>query len=183
MTAQSSSAVRHHSVDSPANEASSTIGDQLIRIDHVAVAVENLQVAERWYTEVLGFRCIERRVLEGRKSGMISAVMQAGPVVFVLVQGTNPESRVSRYVRHFGHGVHHVALQVRGIDRLVPSLRGRRLDFSTTLVESPGLRQAFARRSAETGLMLEFVERGEFAGFSDQNVQSLFAQLEASDDF
>jgi methylmalonyl-CoA/ethylmalonyl-CoA epimerase len=159
------------------------LAEHLVGIDHIAIAVTNLDAAEKWYREALGFRCVERRVLEGRKSGMRSVVMKLGPLIFVLIQGTNPESQVSRFIEHYGQGVQHVAFQVRGIDQLVATLRKRGLEFSTTLVESPELRQAFTRRNADTGLMLEFIERGEFSGFTDENVQTLFAQLEASDDF
>lgn len=183
MIPRNSPGARDRGLESACEKAAVPIEEHLIRIDHIAVAVENLQVAEHWYTEVLGFKCIERRAVEGRKSGMISSVMAAGPVVFVLIQGTSPESQVSRFIQHYGQGVQHVALQVRGIDQLVPALRGRRLDFSTSMIESPELRQAFTRRSPETGLMLEFIERGKFTGFNDHNVNSLFAQLEANDDF
>ena len=159
------------------------IGEHLVQIDHIAVAVRDLDLAEQWFSEVLGFRCIERRDLEGTKSGMRSVVMQAGPIVFVLVQGTTPESQVSRFVREFGQGVQHIALGVRGIDRLVRKLKGSNLPFSTRVVTSGELRQVFARRNPDTGLMLEFIERGNFSGFADGNVDDLFRQLEESDEF
>jgi len=159
------------------------ITDYLIRIDHLAVAVEDLAAAQRWYSEVLGFRCVEHRTLEGTKSGMISAVMQAGPIVFVLVQGTNPESQVSRFIQRYGQGVQHIAFQVRDIDRLVGGLTRKNLGFSTGIVDSPGLRQTFTKRNPETGVMLEFIERGEFPGFTDENVNSLFRQMEENDEF
>jgi methylmalonyl-CoA/ethylmalonyl-CoA epimerase len=163
--------------------AASAVEQHLVRVDHIAIAVSNLEKAERWYSEVLGFRCIERRSIEGVRSGMISSVMQAGPVVFVLIQGTNPQSQVSRFIQNYGQGVQHIALQVRDLERFVPMLKDRSLEFSTSVVESPGLRQIFTRRSADTGLMLEFIERGEFSGFTQQNVRNLFSQLEAGDDF
>lgn len=160
-----------------------SIADSLVRIDHIAVAVEDLETAQRWYSEVLGFRCVERRSLEGRKSGMLSAVMQAGPVVIVLVQGTNPDSQVSRFIQHYGPGVQHVALEVRNIEGLVRGLAQRNLRFSTGIVDGPGIRQTFTKRNPDSGVMLELIERTEFQGFTDENVNSLFRQLEESDEF
>jgi methylmalonyl-CoA epimerase len=168
---------------STAGPEESPISEHLVRVDHIAVAVADLNVAIRWYSEVLGFKCIERRALDGRRSGMVSAVMQAGPIVFVLVQGTNPDSQVSRFIQHYGQGVQHVALQVNNIEGLVQRLDRRGMSFSTDIVKSPGLRQTFTKRSSQTGLMIELIERGEFSGFTDENVDSLFRQMEASDDF
>lgn len=167
----------------PRAEQAASWADHFLQVDHIAVAVQNLEAAERWFTEVLGFCCVERRELAGTKSGMRSAVMQAGSLVFVLVQGTNPDSQVSRFIRHYGQGVQHVALRVHNIDKIVPALRERKLEFSTSLIQSGELRQAFTRRNRETGIMLELVERGTFGGFSDENVSSLFRQLEESDEF
>jgi methylmalonyl-CoA epimerase len=171
------------SVADQTQAATGPLARHLVGIDHIAVAVTSLDAAERWFCDVLGFQCVERRVLEGKRSGMRSVVMKLGPVVLVLIQGTNPESQVSRFVQRYGQGVQHIALQVHDIEPLVVALRHRGLEFSTTLVEGPDLRQAFTRRNEDTGLMLELIERGQFSGFSDENVQSLFAQLEASDDF
>jgi 4-hydroxyphenylpyruvate dioxygenase-like putative hemolysin len=164
-------------------ELPTSAAEQFVRLDHIAVAVRDLASAERWFTRTLGFRCVERRSVEGRKSGMVSAVMELGGVVVVLVQGTHPNSQVNRFVDNYGQGVQHVAFQVRDLDSVVNRLRAQDLDFSTGVVEKPGLRQAFSRRNAETGLMLEFIERGQFEGFNDDNVQSLFLSMEANDDY
>jgi methylmalonyl-CoA/ethylmalonyl-CoA epimerase len=163
--------------------ARAAIAEHLVRIDHIAVAVEDLRAAERWCSEVLGFRCVEQRTLEGRSTGMISTVMEAGPIVIVLVQGTSPASQVSRFVERYGQGVQHVALEVRDIGELVRKLSERGLCFGTSVVESAGVRQTFTRRNQQTGLMLELIERGDFHGFSDQNVTNLFRELEDNDEF
>lgn len=155
----------------------------LVGLDHIAVAVEDLAAAERWYSQVLGFRCVDRKVVTGKASGMISSVMQAGPIVFVLLQGTDPRSQVARFVNHFGQGVQHIAMRVNDIHGAVDYFKRRQLAFSTNIVKGDGLLQSFTKRSRETGLMFELVERGEFPGFDDQNVHGLFRQLEDNDEF
>jgi len=111
----------------------------------------------------------------------IGRLDELGPLQ--LVQATNPESQVSRFIQHYGQGVQHVALQVNNIEGLVQRLDRRGPRFSTDIVKSPGLRQIFTKRSAQTGLMLELIERGEFSGFTDENIDSVFRQMEASGDF
>jgi methylmalonyl-CoA/ethylmalonyl-CoA epimerase len=151
-------------------------------LDHVAIAVRDLESSIHWFTTVLGFTLRERRRTEGATTGMISAVLEAGPLNFVLLQGTAPESQVARFVNHYGPGVQHVAIQVENIDALAQELAQTGLEFDTSIIGGNGLRQIFSKRDKDSGLMIEFIQRSE-SGFSDQNVASLFAQLEQKDSF
>jgi methylmalonyl-CoA/ethylmalonyl-CoA epimerase len=152
------------------------------RIDHLAIAVLNLETSIEWFTSVLGFSLTERRKTEGTKTGMISAVLEAGPLSIVLLQGTSPESQVSRFIENYGPGVQHIAIRVENVADLANDLRGAGLEFDTSVIEGGGVRQVFSKRDKGTGLMFEFIERLE-SGFVDQNVTSLFTQLEEKNSF
>jgi methylmalonyl-CoA epimerase len=149
-------------------------------IDHVAIAVHDLEESIKLYTEVLGFELKERRRTEGKVTAMISAVLKAGPVTVVLLQGTTPESQVSRFVEHFGSGVQHLALGVQNLPELAEELKAAGMEFDTTVISSPGLRQIFSKRDQGSGMMFELIERMG-GDFSDQSVQQLFEQLEKKD--
>jgi methylmalonyl-CoA/ethylmalonyl-CoA epimerase len=151
-------------------------------IDHVAIAVQNLEESIKFYTEVLGFELKERRRTEGKQTGMISAVLKAGSISVVLLEGTSPESQVSRFVEHFGPGVQHVAFGVENLPEMAEELKGAGYEFDTTVIQSPGLRQIFSQRDKGSGMMFEFIERMG-GDFSDQSVQSLFEQLEKKNTF
>jgi hypothetical protein len=56
------------------------------------------------------------------------------------------------------------------------------MEFDTTIIESPGLRQIFSKRDSGSGMMFEFIERMG-GDFSDQSVQNLFEQLEQKNSF
>lgn len=151
-------------------------------VDHIAIAVADLEASIDWFTNVLGFSLKERRKTEGSSTGMISAVLEAGPLNFVLLQGTSPQSQVSRYIEHYGPGVQHIAILVADIDALVCELTSAGFEFDTTIINGGGLRQIFSKRDQRSGLMFEFIERSE-AGFVDGNVASLFSQLENKGSF
>lgn len=161
----------------------SVLGQRLRVVDHLAIAVEDLEAAVAFYRDRLGFVELERRVTEGKRTGMESAVMKAGELQVVLLKGTTEESQVTRYIKKYGPGVQHVAFLVEGIEDVVADLRARGLPFDTDVIVAPGLKQAFSKRDPVSGMMFELIERTGTEGFSDQNVQKLFQSLEENDSY
>lgn len=149
-------------------------------VDHIAIAVHDLEASIKFYSEVMGYEIRERRETKGQKTAMISAVMVAGPVTVVLLQGTTPESQVSRFVEHYGAGVQHIAIGVDNLPAMAEELKGAGMEFDTNVIEGGGLRQIFSHRDPGSGMMFEFIERlgGDF---SDESVKNLFEQLEQKD--
>lgn len=162
--------------------ATAALGKHATGIDHIAIAVKELEESIAFFTRVLGFDLVERRKTEGKTTAMISAVLKAGSITIVLLQGTSPESQVSKFIDHYGPGVQHVAIAVENLPELADGLKAQGLQFETTLINGPGLRQIFSHRDPGSGIMLELIERMG-GNFSDQSVQQLFQQLEAKDSF
>lgn len=156
----------------------SPLGGNAVRIDHVAIAVRDLETAIAHFRDGFGFEMLERRQVSGAVSGMNSATLRAGGVTFVLCQGDTPESNVSRYVEHYGPGVQHVALAVRRQGDVLDDLRDRGADLLTGIINAPGLDQSFTTRDANSGIQVEFVTRSDNNGFEDSNVQELFEAME-----
>jgi methylmalonyl-CoA/ethylmalonyl-CoA epimerase len=152
-----------------------------LRIDHLAIAVESLEDAIVFYRDTLKLPLIERRETLGKSSGMRSAVMSAGNFQIVLIEGTGPESQVSRYIERYGPGVQHVAFEVQDIENTQRALAENGLEFSTSILVAPGLRQAFSKRDPTSGMMFELIERTGEEGFQDSNTTQLFEELEKAD--
>lgn len=151
-------------------------------IDHVAIAVPDLDKAVAFYTNVLGFVAEEEKVTHGTTTAMRSRVVRAGDVKFVLVHGTSPESAVSQYIEAYGPGVQHVALLVDDIEAVVNDLRPQ-LEFDTVIITGPNLKQAFTHRDEPSGMVFELVERTNYDGFVDNNVKGLWDALESKKAF
>jgi methylmalonyl-CoA/ethylmalonyl-CoA epimerase len=164
------------------SDAPALLGKYAKSIDHIAIAVKDLEASIAFYENVLGFQLTERRRTEGRATAMISAVMKAGPVTIVLLEGTSPESQVSKYVEHYGPGVQHIAFGVENMPAMAEELKAAGLEFDTNIIASPGLRQIFSARDPGSGMMYEFIERMG-GDFSDDSVKSLFEQLEKKGTF
>lgn len=151
------------------------------RIDHVAIAVHDLDAAISLYRDVFGFHLMAERVTRGQYSGMRSAELDAGGFSIVLLQSNAEDSQVSRYLSEYGPGVQHIAIEVDDVARASEALAKNGMKFSTSVIRGEGLVQIFTSRDANSGMMFEFISRVSGAqGFEQGNVQQLFEQLEES---
>jgi methylmalonyl-CoA epimerase len=154
------------------------------RVDHVAIAVRDIDEALFLYQDIFGFELLKRREVAGAFSGMKSAELDAGGFSIVLVQGTDPTSQVSRYIDEYGPGVQHIGIQVDDVEALTNLLAESGVQFATSVIRGEGLIQVFTKREGNTGMMFEFIQRIRNAdGFEKANIENLFAQLEAGEAF
>jgi methylmalonyl-CoA/ethylmalonyl-CoA epimerase len=152
------------------------------RIDHIAIAVRDIEEALYLYQDIFGFELTKRREVQGAFSGMKSAELNAGGFSLVLVQGTDPQSQVSRYVEEYGPGVQHIGVEVDDVAKLADLLTESGVRFATDVIRGEGLIQVFTKRETNTGMMFEFIERVKTNdGFETGNIKQLFEQLEAGD--
>src|SRR4051812_40529542 len=115
------------------------------RIDHIAIAVKDLKEALFLYQDIYGFELLKQREVKGAFSGMKSAELCAGGFSIVLVQGTDPESQVSRYIDEYGPGVQHVAIAVDDVEALSALLKESGIKFATNVIQGDGLVQIFTQ--------------------------------------
>lgn len=148
------------------------------RIDHIAIAVTDLDQSIDFFTSMLGFTLLCRRVIHGLKTGMVSAELEHNGIKFVLCQGTEPESQVSKLIENYGPGVAHIAFAVDDVEEAAFILKNRGLTFDTTVIKGSGLKQIFSSRDGNTGLSFEFIERTGEDNFTEENIHELFTQLE-----
>jgi methylmalonyl-CoA epimerase len=158
------------------------LGTTVIGIDHLTVAVRDLDSSIRWYETALGFRVQDRRNTRGGHSSMRSAVMTAGSAVMVLVEGGEPDSQVSRFIEARGEGISHVALAVTDLDGALQRIAGVAGVKSLPEVPGEGIRQAFLERDAQTGVRLELIER-RGGKFSDASMAAMFRVLEERSEY
>lgn len=159
-----------------AGEGRAALARRARRIDHVAIAVRDVDEAVDRLEKQYGYSVVQRQKVEGEFSGMTMVTMRAGGVTLVLCQGDTPKSNVSQYIDHYGPGVQHVAIEVRDQPGMVDELRDRQADLLTGIISSPGIDQTFTRRDDNSGMQFEFVTRTDNTGFN--NVKELFTAME-----
>ena len=127
-------------------------------IDHVAVAVHDLDVALADLNEQYGVDPLSRETVESQ--GVEEAMIAIGGSHLQLLQPLSVESPVGRFLSKRGEGLHHVAFAVPDIDAALEhlSLTGTRLIDEKPRIGGGGRRIAFVHPSAFGGTLVELVE-------------------------
>jgi methylmalonyl-CoA epimerase len=127
-------------------------------IDHVAVAVNDLEAAIQVFESVLGMKMKHREDVAGFKVKI--ATIATGGTDIELIQATSPDSPIAKFVAERGPGLHHVALAVPDIDTALAMLReqGVPLIDQTARPGKDGSRVAFIHPRATGRVLCELVE-------------------------
>jgi chorismate mutase-like protein len=147
------------------------------RIDHLVVAVDDLDGAVASFTGPFGFHRTE--LAGGDVPGIVALV--AGGVTVVLV-GAQASPAVATYLAHHGGGIQHVAIEVLNAGYAHACLTGADVSLLTSVVvDAEGHEQFFAARDAATGVQFGFISRtGHRVGVAAANVLALFDTLVGS---
>lgn len=156
------------------------LADLVLGIDHVAIAVKDIDASIAWYSSALGFSLAKRGEVSGDHSGMLYAVMKSGNTSVVLTQGTSPASQVSKFLAASGPGVQHIAFAVTDLDMAIDRIKKAGGSTDTPVISDDGIRQVFLQRDPATGVRMELIERHDVP-FSQQNVERLFKVFEEKD--
>jgi methylmalonyl-CoA/ethylmalonyl-CoA epimerase len=128
------------------------------RLDHVGIAVEDLDGALPLYTGALGMELVARETIP--EQGVDAALLEHGGERIELLAPLRPETTVGRFLTRRGAGVHHVAYGVDDIDAALAELAGRGVELIDTAPRR-GLhasRVAFVHPRASAGVLSEIVE-------------------------
>jgi methylmalonyl-CoA epimerase len=128
------------------------------RIDHVGVAVEDLDRALELYRDRYGLAEQHRETVE--QFGVEAALLGVGDGHVELLEPTSADSAVGRFLERNGPGMHHVAYQTTDIDATLERVRevGIRLIDSEPRIGIRGSRVAFLHPHDTGGVLTELVE-------------------------
>jgi methylmalonyl-CoA/ethylmalonyl-CoA epimerase len=148
----------------PAAAAESITGIGLRRIDHVGVAVADLDAAIEFYGRVFGMRCVHQEVNEeqGVREAMLAVGQTTAGGCIQLLAPLTPESTIAKFLDRNGPGVQQVAYTVEDVDATSAALRERgvRLLYDTPRRGTAGSRINFVHPKDAGGVLVELVEPG-----------------------
>ena len=131
------------------------------RIDHIGVAVEDLDDSISLYGERLGMELQHRETLE--EQGVEAVLLGVGASPVELLRPLGPDTAVGKFLARSGPGLHHVAYGTDDIESAIESARGAGL---VLIDEEPrtgirGTRVAFLHPKSTGGVLTELVEAPE----------------------
>lgn len=131
------------------------------RIDHIGVAVDDLEGAIRIYSEVLRMPLVHREVVE--EQGVEAVLLDVGESHVELLSPLRPDTPVGKFLAKKGPGLHHVAYGVDDIEATLAALKaaGTRLIDESPRVGIRNSRVAFVHPAATGGVLTEIVQAAE----------------------
>ncbi|HSL25535.1 MAG TPA: methylmalonyl-CoA epimerase [Acidimicrobiia bacterium] len=131
---------------------------KVYNLDHVGIAVRDLDAAVTAYRERYGVEPLSREVVASQ--GVEEAMIPVGGSFVQLLTPLSPATTVGRFLARRGEGLHHIAYAVLDIDEALAHLRSRgvRLIDETPRAGGRGARIAFVHPSDLGGTLIELVE-------------------------
>ncbi len=133
---------------------------QVTRIDHVGIAVADLDAAIALYENAFGMRCVHQEVNE--EQGVREAMMEVGESgsYVQLLAPLSPDSTIGRFLDRNGAGIQQMAYRVDSIDEVSAHLReqGMRLLYDEPRTGTAGSRVNFVHPKSAGGVLVELVE-------------------------
>lgn len=134
---------------------------KLLNLDHVAIAVGDLDQAIAGYRDRYRVEPLYRETVESQ--GVEEAMIPVGGSFVQLLQPLGPETSVGRFLSKHGEGLHHIAYAVASIDAALGHLaaQGARLIDTEPRVGGRNTRIAFVHPGDLVGTLIELVELNE----------------------
>lgn len=104
----------------------------MIRIEHIGIAVKDLEKAEELYAKLLGTSSYKREAVESE--GVITSFFKVGPNKIELLESTKEDGPIAKAIEKRGEGIHHIAYEVADIRKEMARLKA---EGFTLLSEEP----------------------------------------------
>lgn len=127
-------------------------------LDHVGIAVNKIDEALQVFEKILGLKLEKIRTVEDQR--VKSALLHAGETKIELLEPTDKESTVAKFLEKRGEGIHHISFKVTGIEDMLQKLKSQGI---TLVDEKPrkgaeGGRIAFLHPKSTRNVLIELCE-------------------------
>ncbi|MDD2538269.1 MAG: methylmalonyl-CoA epimerase [Bacteroidales bacterium] len=127
-------------------------------IEHIGIAVKSLDQAIAFYEKKLGLKCYAIEEVPEQK--VKTAFFQVGQTKVELLESTDPEGPIGKFIENRGEGVHHIAFATEGLQENLNELSGKgiRLIDKNPRQGAEGLHIAFLHPKDTLGVLTELCE-------------------------
>lgn len=132
---------------------------ELSHIEHIGIAVKSLDAAIPYYEEKLGLKCYSIEEVKDQK--VKTAFFKIGQTKLELLESTDPEGTIAKFIEKKGEGVHHIAFATsKGVQVALDELAGKGVQLidKTPRKGAEGLNIAFLHPKSTVGVLTELCE-------------------------
>lgn len=128
---------------------------EISHIEHIGIAVENLEEAIAWYQEKLGLSCYAIEEIPDQK--VRTAFFKVGQTKIELLESMDPDGPIGKFIAKKGAGLHHLAFSVDGVDNALQTVAQRGVDLidQTSRQGAENLRIGFLHPKSTFGVLTE----------------------------
>ena len=132
---------------------------KVLKIDHIGIAVNSINKGKKFWGDVLGLWLEDSEAMADEK--LITTFFPIGESEIELLETTDPDGPIGRYLEKRGEGIHHIALRVENIEEALKELKekGVRLVDEKPRKGAGGAKIAFLHPKATNGVLVELCER------------------------
>jgi len=129
---------------------------KVTHIEHIGIAVSDLKKAIRYYEEVLGIDCYGIEEVEDQK--VMTAFFKIGETKIELLEPTDPEGPVGKYIEKRGEGIHHIALATDDVENALREAESKGVELIDKQPRkgAEGLMIGFLHPKSTFGVLTEF---------------------------
>ena len=126
------------------------------RIDHIGIAVRSIEEARKFYENVLELECYKVEEVPDQK--VRTAFFKVGEVKIELLEPTDAESPIAKFLEKKGPGIHHIAYFVHNVNEalMVSKARGVQLIDEMSRKGADGMDIGFLHPKSADGVLIEF---------------------------
>lgn len=131
---------------------------ELNYIEHIGIAVKDLNVTIKYYEDVLGLKCYSIEEVKDQK--VKTAFFKIGQTKIELLESTAPDGPIGKFIEKKGEGIHHIAFAVNNIEDQLKdaAAKGIQLIDEKPRKGAEGLDIAFLHPKATYGVLTELCE-------------------------
>ena len=130
-------------------------------VEHIGIAVKNLEESIRFYEETFGLKCYAVEEVKDQK--VRTAFFQIGQTKIELLESTEQDGPIGKFIDKKGEGVHHIAFAVKDIESALRETEGKGIQVIDKQPRkgAEGLDIAFLHPKSTFGVLIELCEKKE----------------------
>lgn len=148
--------------------------DYVKRVDHIAIAVRDLDASIALFESLFGAKLIMKKRGEMQGHPMAVAYMQMGENIFALDEAVDPDGFIARFIDQRGEGLHHIGLEVENLDGYIHDLEAKNIRIPVKDLDGDFRREILLSPREASGVVWQVIE---WQGGADLTLQERIERL------